>query len=571
MIWFCALASPSHHGAQLYDECIMAMSMRRYDDLHQRGEQLYEAGVTDADANLQALGMAFSLRGKVSGHIAEDCSRTAAELDAIGARLYERGDSNSTVYYFVQSALSLYNLYDQLDYTLAVAKAYQSLKCAERMSDPDLETDALNILAAVYFLKGDTRGWEYALRSENLAKSTSNYSGMYTATVNMANYLFNRGEYDKALEYLLRGCELMRLGHLDVETVYVTSFMGDVYAHLNRNAEAEKCYREAINDRGSSPEYDRGYARMCYADFLRATGRFTEALYQLRKVEEALDSTNRPNYYAHLLFQTAYTYEQSDKAAEALDYYKRYMNEHGRLVTAEKEKALDALETRYKVAEARNHNMQQALELAEKNRRLILLWCIIAGLVAVSLLLWLLNRRTRLYYRRVVATTLENLEKQKLLQQQLKAALDSRSEDMRKAPDGRKGDELFTKVKELMEEEHVYRNPDLSIESLAHMAGTNRTYLSRLINERTGVSYANFVNDYRLDEIILALSDPSNTASIKSISIEAGFATMANFYNLFKQRVGISPAMFRKNALASENAGTELVTEEDSSELPYND
>lgn len=536
-----------------YDDCINALSRRNYDDLMRHGDMLLEEGADKGDEEAQTLGLAFILRGRLSSHKDENNGNVSIQLEDMCERLQQKGDTNSNAYYFAKSALALYHLYEELDFTEAATEAYAALRCAERLKNPDFEADALNTLTAVYFLKQDSAGWEFALRSERISKSHSNYSGMYTASINLANYLFNSNEYDKALTHLKNASEWINKGQLDAEKTYVEAFLGDIYSHLDNDKEAESHYRKAIAADSVTTEYDRGYARMCYADFLESRGRLAEAVMQLRIAEEKIDTIHKPNYYVHLMLQLARIYEKSNRQQESIDYYKRYIDEQTILLTAEKERALATAETRYKVVDAQNRNMRQSLEIAGKNRRLTFAWWIISILVVIGLLLGVMYRRSRIYYKRAVASTLENLEKQKYLQQQLAEALDSGKNNSHKATEGEKGNDIFIKLKELMEVEHVYRDTELTMESLAKKVGTNRTYLSRIINERTGMSYASFVNEYRLNEIILALSDPDNCEDLKTIRAKAGFATQANFYNLFKQKVGVSPAIFRRNAIDREN------------------
>jgi AraC-like DNA-binding protein len=52
-------------------------------------------------------------------------------------------------------------------------------------------------------------------------------------------------------------------------------------------------------------------------------------------------------------------------------------------------------------------------------------------------------------------------------------------------------------LKKLFTEEHIYLNKDLTIWELANRLGTNRTYLSQIINTDYGQNFSTFVNSYR--------------------------------------------------------------------------
>lgn len=61
-----------------------------------------------------------------------------------------------------------------------------------------------------------------------------------------------------------------------------------------------------------------------------------------------------------------------------------------------------------------------------------------------------------------------------------------------------------------MREEKVFTDNLLTKEKVAEMLGTNRTYLSQIINEQTKQTFTQFVNGFRTKEAVRSLSDPDN-------------------------------------------------------------
>ncbi len=97
-----------------------------------------------------------------------------------------------------------------------------------------------------------------------------------------------------------------------------------------------------------------------------------------------------------------------------------------------------------------------------------------------------------------------------------------------------------------MTTEKVYRQPNLTKERLAEIAGCNRTYLSRVINEHKGTNITGYINSFRIGEAAELLSDPANETPLKAIAMEAGFSSLSTFYKIFKQTVGMTPMKFRE-------------------------
>lgn len=89
-----------------------------------------------------------------------------------------------------------------------------------------------------------------------------------------------------------------------------------------------------------------------------------------------------------------------------------------------------------------------------------------------------------------------------------------------------------------------YRQPGLTISVAARDMGTNRSYLSRYLNEVRHVTFHEWVAKMRIDEAqSLMLADPS--LSIEQIAARVGFTSASTFSITFKKMVGISPNKWR--------------------------
>lgn len=99
----------------------------------------------------------------------------------------------------------------------------------------------------------------------------------------------------------------------------------------------------------------------------------------------------------------------------------------------------------------------------------------------------------------------------------------------------------------LMEEEKQYLNPDLTLKDLAKALRIHYNHLSRIINERFGLSYNDFVNKYRIEEAQRRLHDPDlKNKSISDIMYDSGFYSKSVFNTAFKKLTGKTPSQFRK-------------------------
>lgn len=109
---------------------------------------------------------------------------------------------------------------------------------------------------------------------------------------------------------------------------------------------------------------------------------------------------------------------------------------------------------------------------------------------------------------------------------------------------------LFQRLEKLMQEEEVYKENLLTKERVADLLGTNRTYLSQVINEQTQQNFIQYVNNYRINEAIRLLSDPETDIPLKAVASEVGFNSMSTFYKIFQNTVGIPPKQYRNKVMS---------------------
>ena len=101
----------------------------------------------------------------------------------------------------------------------------------------------------------------------------------------------------------------------------------------------------------------------------------------------------------------------------------------------------------------------------------------------------------------------------------------------------------------LLEAERIYRDEDLTLQTLAEKLAVSPHQLSWIINEVLHLSFSTLVNGCRVEEVKGRLSDPSfNHSSILQAALDAGFNTKAAFNRAFKKSTGMTPSEYKKTA-----------------------
>lgn len=96
--------------------------------------------------------------------------------------------------------------------------------------------------------------------------------------------------------------------------------------------------------------------------------------------------------------------------------------------------------------------------------------------------------------------------------------------------------------------EKLFTHPDLRISDLALRLNTNRSYISRTVNEVMNTDFCSWVNNHRVEHAKELMSDPHNpNFSLEKVAEESGFSNLTTFYRVFKKHTKQTPGEYLKN------------------------
>ncbi|MGO2891196.1 AraC family transcriptional regulator [Enterococcus devriesei] len=98
-------------------------------------------------------------------------------------------------------------------------------------------------------------------------------------------------------------------------------------------------------------------------------------------------------------------------------------------------------------------------------------------------------------------------------------------------------------------QDHYTQN--LMIEEVAKIFNYNPSYFSRFYKKFMGITFTEYLNSIRLDAAYKEMRDTDKT--ILEIGLNNGFATNKTFYNVFRNKFGMSPQKFRQQFLKKSN------------------
>lgn len=94
--------------------------------------------------------------------------------------------------------------------------------------------------------------------------------------------------------------------------------------------------------------------------------------------------------------------------------------------------------------------------------------------------------------------------------------------------------------------EYIHENyADVTIKDLAKKFHFNDDYFNRILKQKEGMTYSEYVQSIRIKEAIKLLLNTNK--SIEEISRIVGYNNKGYFYKIFLEKYGITPATYRKN------------------------
>ncbi len=99
----------------------------------------------------------------------------------------------------------------------------------------------------------------------------------------------------------------------------------------------------------------------------------------------------------------------------------------------------------------------------------------------------------------------------------------------------------------VMQEDKPYRDSDLTLPQLASRLGISTHNLSQALNSTLEQNFFDFVNSYRVNEVIESFKDPKQQhLKILALAFDAGFNSKTTFNSIFKKFTGKTPSEYRQ-------------------------
>jgi putative ABC transport system permease protein len=101
-------------------------------------------------------------------------------------------------------------------------------------------------------------------------------------------------------------------------------------------------------------------------------------------------------------------------------------------------------------------------------------------------------------------------------------------------------------LKKVVKENRYYEDPELSLSLLADKLDLSPHELSRIMNTILKKSFNDFINEYRVADVVQKMQDPAyDRITLLGMAYDSGFNSRTTFHRIFKKVTGKSPAEYK--------------------------
>lgn len=446
----------------------------------------------------------------------------------------------------IYNSFGNYAMFANSDVYSSLSYYFQALEMARKMGDRRSYAIMLSNIAGAYSARGDLSGLEYAEEAIRLARECGEDTPLFYGTMNAVQYYLKTDSLPGRAEATIAELERMaREQGFGAEA--------DIYLYRALLCEKKKDLSGAYSNYARAMEHFRDASEstvtavyLHYSRLLRADRHLSSAIQVLEYGLRGSAGDSASLHKSQLMKELALCYRDSGKYAEALELSLRYNDYIEQRFDEARERATQETRIKHDIYSREQQIDRQRMEILDNHFKMALLGGgIVVLFVALGMAYYQYRKKDRLYGI-IVARNRESMQREQALQKQVEAL--RAGEGVSQAAAGLSSDkqqDLMTRFTALMDERRLFTDPSLTVAAVADELGTNRTYLSRAINESTGKTFTQVVNSYRVRQAVAEISDLEADKPLKQIALESGFSSLSTFYTAFQSAVGMTPARYR--------------------------
>jgi AraC-like DNA-binding protein len=451
--------------------------------------------------------------------------------------------------------LTLSKLYYKLgNYNKALEYGKNALSKYKTLKDTTALVYAYTTIGIVYGELDDYGiAKEYFQEIDTIAQLSKKEYLMYHNFINLGimnldNDVNKALEYfDKAEEYFSqdKGNEVTLVGLLNNKAV--------AFKRLGESDKAIEILKEVFYKIDNSHSYYVSICSNIATNYLLLNQADSALVYINKGLSNPANSLYLNNYVNSYRVLTE-AYIQKHEPDSSIKYFSLYRQYTDSLFLKKKADNISKLKVIHETDKLLLNVKIQKQKIEEYNTKFRNLSIGISLLVIAIIIFFIYYKKLQASYRRIVKESVQAIlieEENAALVKKIKSLEESPSAENNKVLSSftiEKGDDIFEEIQAIFKNEKPYIDPNFNLNKLADRLNSNRTYISNIINSKTGDSFVKFINTYRVKEAKKLLIDNNNKIlTLDAIGKLAGFNSTSTFNRVFKLETGVTPSFYIKN------------------------
>ncbi len=458
---------------------------------------------------------------------------------------------------------AIYNLslsklyYKQGSYNKALEYGKKALSESKKLKDTTVLVYAYTTIGIIYGELDEYQiAEEYFQEIDTLAQNSNREFLRYHNYINLGIMNLDR-DVPKALDYFDKAEKFFTEKYRDkVTLVGLRNNKAVAYKRIGQYEKAIEILKNTLKTIDQSHSY---YVSLCsniatnYLLLNKADSALIYIKMALRNPANSLYINNYVNSYRVL----TEAYIQKHNPDSSIKYFRLYQQYVDSLFLRKKVENIAKLRVIHETDQLLEDVNKQKQKVAEYNKEIRNRTIGIALLIIAIVIFFIYYKKLQSSYKKIVKESVRGVlieEENIALRKKIESLeRDSNTENNKTQSSFtlEKGDEIFEEIKALFKNEKVFTDPDFNLNKLAERLHSNRTYISNIINSKTGDSFVKFINAYRVKEAKKLLIDNNKILTLDAISKLAGFKSVSTFNRVFKNETGVTPSFYIKNKEAN--------------------
>ena len=446
--------------------------------------------------------------------------------------------------------------HDRAEHELALADFIEALGQFDRSGDgPRQSLTLIRLGLSAMRAQFPASALDYFHRAEALLAAHPNVDLSLSLYPNLGIIHQELGQIDQAIAAYQQGYELSLEFNRPLVQAQSLLNIGTVHYQAEQREDALAHYRQSL---AISEQHDIQYGvllnRINIGQIHIELERFDEALASLSAAREQAEAAGLKHELREIYQLLTELSVRMGDFVQGLTYQQQFIELSEEIFNQSRDQAIAELRVRFETDLKSERLIQQELELARITQHNRLLNVVVAlGLVIIALGIWQ-------YLHRVRTLQLLYARNRDLVDYQFGPSPrmpygPAPGDDSETGLDQSRNDhqlrELYLRLRTVMTERELFRDPNLTIAKLSAAAGSNRNYVSAALSRYGRGNFSGFVNGFRINEARRVLSGNEPAPPILELIEHCGFSSRSAFYDAFNKEVGMTPSKFKAMALRS--------------------